>query len=111
MSELSVDPEELAYLGRKVSRARVLIRSSLVWHAGRDEQDLADDIGDAGAGALKKLATDSVNEFLAPHRRRRTDFARDSDYVRGVLRDGNRRANEESTRTLDEVHAAMGTAY
>jgi hypothetical protein len=51
----------------------------------------------------------AVNEFLAPHRRRCSDFARDADYVRGVLRDGNRRTNEEATHTLDDVHAAMGT--
>ncbi|WP_039804059.1 tryptophan--tRNA ligase [Nocardia araoensis] len=79
--------------------------------SGRDERDLADNIGDAGAGALKKLTTDSVNEFLAPHRRRRTDFARDREFVRSVLWHGNRRANVEPTRTLEEVHAAMGTAY
>jgi tryptophanyl-tRNA synthetase len=79
--------------------------------SGRDERDLADDIGDAGAGALKKLTTDSVNEFLAPHRQRRTDFARDPEFVCSVLRHGNRRANVEATRTLEEVHAAMGTAY
>lgn len=79
--------------------------------SGRDEQALADDIGDTGAGTLKKLTADAVNEFLAPHRRRRSDFARDPDYVRSVLRDGNRRANEVATHTLDEVHAAMGTAY
>lgn len=79
--------------------------------SGRDERHLADDIGDAGAGALKELATDSVNEFLAPHRRRLADFARDPEFVCSVLRDGNRRANVEATRTLDEVRTAMGTVY
>ncbi|MFI6044083.1 tryptophan--tRNA ligase [Nocardia sp. NPDC051321] len=79
--------------------------------SGRDERALADDIGEAGAGTLKKVTAEAVNEFLAPHRQRRSDFARDPDYVRDVLRDGNRRANEVATRTLDEVHAAMGTAY
>ncbi|MFR9753549.1 tryptophan--tRNA ligase [Nocardia sp. 004] len=79
--------------------------------SGVDERQLAAEIGDAGAGELKKITTEAVNEFLAPHRRRRNDFARDPDFVRCVLRDGNRRANEEATRTLDEVHAAMGTVY
>ena len=35
---------------------------------GRDPQEIAEEIGDAGAGALKKYVTESVNEFLAPHR-------------------------------------------
>ncbi|MFC9994227.1 tryptophan--tRNA ligase [Nocardia sp. NPDC127526] len=78
---------------------------------GADERELAAEIGDAGAGALKQLATDAVNEFLAPHRRRRDEFARDPGYVRGVLRDGNRRADEMADRTLGEVRDAMGTAY
>ncbi|GAB4585360.1 tryptophan--tRNA ligase [Nocardia sp. IFM 10818] len=78
---------------------------------GVGERELAAEIGDAGAGALKKLATDAVNEFLAPHRRRRDELARDPGYVRGVLRDGNRRANEMADRTLGEVRDAMGTAY
>ncbi|AHH17282.1 tryptophan--tRNA ligase 2 [Nocardia nova SH22a] len=79
--------------------------------SGTDEHRLAAEIGDAGAGALKKVATDAVNEFLAPHRLRRKDFARDPEYVREVLRQGNRRATEEADRTLAEVHAAMGTVY
>jgi tryptophanyl-tRNA synthetase len=79
--------------------------------SGVDEHQLAAEIGDAGAGMLKKITTEAVNEFLGGHRRRRNDFARDPDFVRSVLRDGNRRANEEAARTLDEVHAAMGTVY
>lgn len=76
-----------------------------------DEDRLAAEIGASGAGALKKLTTDAVNEFLAPHRLRRNDLARDGDYVRKVLADGNDRADEVATRTLAEVHTAMGTTY
>ncbi len=78
---------------------------------GADEDELAASIGDRGAGALKKLTTDAVNEFLSPHRQRRNEIARDPDYVRRVLRDGNRQANEVAARTLDEVRSAMGTLY
>lgn len=77
----------------------------------RTEHQIADEVGDAGAGALKKLVTDTVNEFLAPHRRRRSDFARDPDYVRTVLRAGNQRANDMATSTLDAVRTAMGSTY
>jgi tryptophanyl-tRNA synthetase len=78
---------------------------------GAGEHELAADIGDAGAGALKTLTTEAVNEFLSPHRRRRNDLAGDPGYVHSVLRDGNLRANEIATRTLNEVRTAMGTMY
>lgn len=79
--------------------------------SGRDEHDLADQLGDAGAGALKKLTTTLVNDFLAPHRQRRNDLAQDPHHVADVLRIGNQRANEIAQQTLDEVRTAMGTIY
>ena len=78
---------------------------------GRDPQDIAAEIGSAGAGALKAYVTESVNAFLAPHRERRAELAKDMDYVRDVLEDGNRRANEIANATLDEVRDAMGMTY
>ena len=47
--------------------------------SGRTEQDIAAEIGDAGAGALKKIVTESVNSFLAEHRERRAAYAADMD--------------------------------
>lgn len=79
--------------------------------SGRDENDLADQIGDAGAGALKKLTTMLVNDFLAQHRQRRNDLAQDPRHVADILRAGNDRANEFAQQTLDEVRTAMGTMY
>lgn len=79
--------------------------------SGRDEHDLANQIGDAGAGALKKLTTTIVNDFLAPHRQRRTNLSRDHGCVADVLRAGNQRANEIAQQTLDEVRTVMGTIY
>ena len=79
--------------------------------SGRDENDLADQIGDAGASALKKLTTALVNDFLAPHRQRRNDLAQDPHHVADVLRAGNQRADFIAQQTLDEVRTAMGTNY
>ncbi|MCI1634872.1 tryptophan--tRNA ligase [Bifidobacterium sp.] len=78
---------------------------------GRDPQEIAEEIGESGAGALKKFVTKAVNEFLAPHRERRAELAKDMDAVRDVLRDGNARANAIAEETLDEVRAAMGMKY
>lgn len=79
--------------------------------SGRDPEDIAAEIGAAGAGALKKYVIETVNEFLAPHRERRAELARDMDSIRDILHDGNRRANEIAEATLDEVRSAMGMKY
>ncbi len=78
---------------------------------GRSEVEIAEEIGDAGAGALKKYVTESVNGYLAPIRERRRDFEKDLDYIKDILHDGNRRANEIANATLDEVREAMGMVY
>ena len=78
---------------------------------GRAEADIAAEIGEAGAGALKKYVTESVNGFLAPIRERRRAVDGDLGYIEDVLREGNRRANEIANATLDEVRAAMGMVY
>ncbi len=78
---------------------------------GRSEVEIVEEIGDAGAGALKKYVTESVNGYLAPIRERRRDFEKDLDYIKDILHDGNRRANEIANATLDEVREAMGMVY
>ncbi len=79
--------------------------------SGRSEVDIAAEIGDGGAGMLKRIVTESVNEFLAPHRERRTQYEGDLDFVRDVLAQGNRRMNEIANETLGEVREAMSMVY
>lgn len=78
---------------------------------GRDPRTIAEEIGGSGAGALKNYLTESVNSFLAPHRERRAELAQDMDYVRDVLREGNKRANAIAEETLRQVREAMGMVY
>ena len=78
---------------------------------GRTEVEIAEEIGEAGAGALKKYVTESVNAYLAPIRARREELLRDLDYIEDVLHEGNRRANEIADATLDEVRETMGMVY
>lgn len=78
---------------------------------GESPEVLAEGIGDAGSGALKKLTTDAVNGFLTGHRERRADLARDPGFLADVLQRGNEHAVATATATLDEVRAAMGTQY
>ncbi|MFD0163698.1 tryptophan--tRNA ligase [Streptomyces decoyicus] len=77
----------------------------------RSPHEVADDIGPAGAGALKKCVTEAVNEYLAPIRARRAEYAQDRGYLRQVLRQGNERANTIAETTRNEVRQAMNNYY
>ena len=65
----------------------------------------------SGAGALKKYVTEAVNNRFAKIRERRHVYENDLDYVKDVLAEGNRRANEIAEATLAEVCEAMGMTY
>lgn len=77
----------------------------------RPAESLAEEIGDGGAAALKRVVTDAINDGLRDHRRRRAELAADPAYVLGVLREGNARARSVATSTLATVRAVMGMAY
>lgn len=76
-----------------------------------DPHEVAEGIGSAGSGALKRTVIVAVNEHLAPIRARRADLARDRGYVENVLRDGNHRAHAVAGTTFNEVRTAMLQDY
>ena len=78
---------------------------------GRSEVEIAAEIGNDGAGALKRYVTESVNEYLAPIRERRAELESKPDYIREILREGNARANAIAEETLVEVREAMHMVY
>jgi tryptophanyl-tRNA synthetase len=73
--------------------------------------EVAEQLGDGGAAALKRLVTDVLNERLRPLRARRRELAADPGYLRQVLADGNSRAGEIAGRTLSDVQSLMHTRY
>ncbi|MGI6045516.1 MAG: tryptophan--tRNA ligase [Eggerthellaceae bacterium] len=77
----------------------------------RSEEEIAAEIGEDGAGALKRYVTESVNSYLEPIRSRRAELEKDPDYIHDVLADGNKRANKIANTTLEEVREAMGMVY
>ena len=79
------------------------------WTATRS--DVADEIGDAGSAALKRLLTEAVNERFRAIRARRADLVADPGHLRDVLHDGNRRARRIAEQTLAEVRRLMHTDY
>lgn len=78
---------------------------------GGEPQQIADELGDAGGGGLKKLVTEALNEHFAPIRARRAELAADPDHLRSVLREGNAKATAIAEQTLAEVRQAMQMAY
>lgn len=100
---ISFDPENRPGVSALITTAAIC--------TGQDPYAIAEEIGDAGAGALKRYVTDAVNDRFAPIRARRAELEQDDAYIADVLIDGNRRANEIANATLDEVRAAMGMSY
>lgn len=75
---------------------------------GRLPGEVAEEIGTGGAAALKRRATEAVNEYFRPIRARRAELATDRALLRTVLDTGAERANAIAETTLAEVRAAMG---
>lgn len=100
---ITFDPEARP----EVSNLLVLAASYL----GISPHAVAEQVGDGGAVALKRMATEAVNEGLRGHRARRRELEADPDVVESVLRDGNERAREVAAATLREVRDAMQMTY
>ena len=79
--------------------------------SGRDAKEIAEEIGNGGAGMLKKIVTSSVNDYLADYRERRCSYEQDPDYVYDVLNEGNKKMRAIADETLGEVREAMGMSY
>lgn len=89
--------------------SNLLLLASL--STGRAPEEIADEIGDRGAGALKAFVTESLNEMFAPMRARRAELLANEDYLWSVLRAGDEKANAQADETLDEVRTAMQMDY
>jgi tryptophanyl-tRNA synthetase len=72
-----------------------------------DPNEIAQRIGDGGAGLLKKTLTEAINEYLRPIREKRGQLEKDPEYIRSVLLNGVDRARELAQVTLNEVREAM----
>ena len=89
--------------------ANLLLVTSLC--TGRDPASIAEDIGDGGAGQLKKTVTEALNEYLKDLRARRAELAKDEGLVHRVLADGVEKARAVAIETLDEVRQVMNMTF
>jgi tryptophanyl-tRNA synthetase len=78
---------------------------------GEEPAAVAERIAGGGASALKRAATEAVNDHLAPIRARRVELAAERGYLSAILRRGAERATAEAEATLTQVREAMGMAY
>ncbi|MBQ9059226.1 MAG: tryptophan--tRNA ligase [Atopobiaceae bacterium] len=100
---ITYDPENRPEIYGLLSTAAVCLE--------RDPRDIAAEISDAGAGALKKLVTEAVNDRFAEIRARREELIEQKDYLQSVIDRGNEQAREIAAVTLAEVRTAMGMTY
>ena len=87
----------------EVSNLLMLIALS----TGETPEAVAERIGDGGSGMLKRMLTDSLNEYLRPLREKRKQLEADPAFITGVLKQGIREAREVAEQTLDEVRRVM----
>lgn len=79
--------------------------------SGHSPQEIAEEIGDKGAGTLKVMTAEALNEHLAPIRERRAELEKDPAQLFAILREGNERANDVANQTLAKVREVMGMVY
>lgn len=89
--------------------ANLLLVTSLC--TGQEPSKIAEEIGDGGAGQLKKTVTEALNEYLKPLRARRAELAQDAGLVHRVLSAGIETARAEAIKTLDEVRTVMNMTF
>ena len=105
------DPERFITFDKENRPGVSALLTTAALCTGRTEVEIAEEIGNDGAGALKKYVTAAVNDYLAPIRERRAELMADPGYIHDILAEGNRRANEIAEATLAEVREAMGMVY
>ena len=67
--------------------------------------------GGLGDGTVKKYLVEVLQAFIEPIRQRRDEFAKDPAEVMNILKKGTEKARETTSKTLQEVRAAMGINY
>jgi tryptophanyl-tRNA synthetase len=79
--------------------------------SGDSPNAIAESIGNGGGEQLKKILTETLNEYLRPLRLRRKEFEANMDYVRNVLNAGVKQARLVGEQTLLEVRQVMNMEF
>lgn len=96
---IAYDPE------KRPEVSNLLLLVSLA--TNQSPEKVADQIGSGGASQLKKILTESINEYLRPLRKKRRELEADMDYIKQVLTNGISEARRIASQTLEEVIDVM----
>ena len=67
--------------------------------------------GGLGDMTIKRYLNEVLQDYLAPIRERREEFAKDPEFVMNMLKEGSQKAEHVAAATLAEVKSAMGINY
>lgn len=67
--------------------------------------------GEVGDVEVKKFLARVLNEFLEPIRQRRSEFERQPELLKSILKEGNRKVRVEAAKTLDELKQKLGFSF
>jgi tryptophanyl-tRNA synthetase len=79
--------------------------------SGESPEEIASSIGDGGGEELKRVLTETLNEYLRPIRLKRKQLEGDMDYIRSVLYAGVRQARTIGEQTLLQVRQVMNMEF
>jgi tryptophanyl-tRNA synthetase len=79
--------------------------------SGEPPDHIAESIGGGGGEKLKRVLTETLNEYLQPLRIRRKLLESNMDYVRSVLKAGIAQARAVGEQTLLEVRHSMNMEF
>ena len=78
---------------------------------GNSPEAIAESIGGGGGVQLKKVLTETLNEYLRPLRLRRKELEANMDYIHAVLNAGVKQARMVGEQTLEEVRRVMNMEF
>jgi tryptophanyl-tRNA synthetase len=67
--------------------------------------------GKVGDVEVKKSLARVLNEFLEPIRQRRSEFERQPELLKSILKEGNQKTRGEATKTLNELKQKLGFSF
>ncbi|MFN5514697.1 MAG: tryptophan--tRNA ligase [Cyanobacteriota bacterium] len=76
--------------------------------SGQSRESVSAECREMGWGQFKPLLTETVIEALRPIQDRYQEIMADPGYLQSVLREGNHKANQVATATLERVREATG---
>ena len=71
--------------------------------SGKNQFDIAKEIGDGGAKMLKEMLIETTDSFLTPIRERRKHFEENPQYVEKIIKKSIDKARYEANKTLQGV--------